>query len=200
DPLNHTTTYGYDDRNRVNQVTYPDDDTNPNNNPTERYGYDLASNRVYVTTPMGNVTSTAYDALNRPTQVDEAANDLLVMRTATMVYDAAGNLLSQTTGQAADPIYQHAATTSYAYDGLGRRTRVIEAYGDSVLQRTTTTVYDAAGSVLSVTDARNVIASYGYDAPNRRAATVEALNDRTLRRTATAVYDRARNAARAVAA
>jgi YD repeat-containing protein len=37
-----------------------------------------------------------------------------VASTATMVYDAAGNLLSETTGQSVTATYAHPSTTSYA--------------------------------------------------------------------------------------
>src|SRR5207245_3634938 len=96
-------------------------------------------------------TSYGYDALNRQNQVLEAYGVTAVQPTATMIFDAAGKLLSETTGQASDSSYAHPLTTSYAYDAASRQTRIIDSYGTS-LARTSTTVYDVAGRVSSTTD------------------------------------------------
>ena len=41
------------------------------------YGYDLSSNRVRSVDPLGNIATTAYDAVNRPTaMIDPLGNPL----------------------------------------------------------------------------------------------------------------------------
>jgi hypothetical protein len=60
--------------------------------------------------------------------------------------------------------------TSYAYDHLDRPTAVTEAVGWPDAERTTRTVYDRAGNVLSITNGRPVeavpaaIADRGHEA------------------------------------
>ena len=69
-------------------------------------------------------------------QVDEAVGTP-AQRTATLLYDPLGNLLSQTTGQSTVGPYAHPVTTNYGYDALNRQTQVDEAAGTSA-QRTAT--------------------------------------------------------------
>jgi hypothetical protein len=57
--------------------------------------------------------------------------------------------VSETTGIASSN--QQKVTTSFGYDVLNRQTQVIEAYGVTGVQRTTTMIFDAAGNVLSET-------------------------------------------------
>jgi len=158
--------------------------------------YDAAGNLTSQTTGIASsnaqqvTTSYGYDALNRQNQVIEAYGTG-AQRTTTMIFDKAGNLLSETTGQSSNGSYAHALTTSYAYDAANRQTNVIEAYGTS-LKRTTTTVYDIAGRVSSTTDPLGHTTSYAYDALNRQTQVVEAVGT-SAQRTATMIYDAADN-------
>jgi YD repeat-containing protein len=149
--------------------------------------------------PLGHIVSHAYGALNRETQTIEAYGVSGVQRTATMVYDAADNLISETTGQSSTSSYAHPVTTSHAYDALNRETKTIAGYGTSVAE-TTTMVYDAVGNLLSETTGQSTTSSYahvqttsfGYDALYRQTATIEAYGT-SLQRTSTVVYDSADN-------
>src|SRR5215469_8112113 len=109
-----------------------------------------------------------------------------VASTATMVYDAAGNLLSETTGQSATFTYAHPETTSYAYDALNRMTQKVLAFGVAGQQRTEAMAYDAAGNLLSDTPPSGHPTSYAYDALDRRVSGTDPLNHTT-----TTAYDAA---------
>src|SRR5262249_45910493 len=185
-----TTSYAYDALDRQTQVI-------------EAYGtgaqrtatmlFDAAGNLTSQTTGIASsnqqlvTTSYGYDALNRQNQVIEANGVSGVQRTTTLIFDKAGNLLSETTGQSSNGSYAHSLTTSYAYDAANRQTRVLDAFGTS-LQRTTTTVYDLAGRVSSVTDPLGHTTSYPYDALNRQTQVVEAVGT-SAQRTSTMLYD-----------
>ncbi len=112
-----------------------------------------------------------------------------MQRSTTVLYDKAGNLLSQTTGIAADPTYAHPVTTTYGYDVLNRRVLTIEAFGDPVYARSTVTDYDHDSNVIKVLDPLGRVTSYAYDKLNRRIQTDEAANDAAVKRTTTMIYD-----------
>src|SRR5262249_28487775 len=131
--------------------------------------------------------SYAYDALNRQTQVIQALGQP-EQTTATMLYDKAGNLLSETTGQSGTATYAHQATSGYAYDSLNRQITEIDAYGAGATQRTVTTVYDAAGNVQASIDALGNATTMTYDALNREVASKDPLGH-----VGTTVYDAAGN-------
>jgi hypothetical protein len=117
-------------------------------------------------------TSYAYDALNRRTQTLDAYGTS-AQTTATVIYDAVGNVVSETTGYSSTSSYSNPLTTSYGYDALYRQTAVLDAYGTSI-QRTSTTVYDSADNVIQSIDAANFTTTY--------ARTGRASTDSTLRR------------------
>ncbi len=105
------------------------------------------------------------------------------VRTTTMTYDKATNLLFST-----NPL---GVITSLGYDVLNRPITRIAAFGTSV-QRTTTTLYDAVSNVLANIDARGVTASFAYDLRNRRIAQIDAFGT-ALQRTTTMAYDNVGN-------
>ena len=78
-------------------------------------------------------------------------------------------------------------TTSFGYDTLYRRITQLMAYGTS-LQFAVTTVFDAVGNPLSVTNGLNVTTTFGYDALNRRVNQSDGYGT-SLQRTSTTVYD-----------
>jgi RHS repeat-associated protein len=97
-----TTTYTYDDLNRLETVTYPD-------GRSVAYGYDDVGNRRSDTErdPAGVVVSekvAVFDAANRLSTVTDAVNPA---NNATFAYDRNGNLARKTTA---------AGTTTYTYD------------------------------------------------------------------------------------
>jgi RHS repeat-associated protein len=97
-----TTTYTYDDLDRLETVTYPD-------GRTVAYEYDAIGNRKTETErdPGGAVISrkvAVFDRVNRLSTVTDAVNSA---NNATLTYDRNGNLTSRTTAT---------GTTTYAYD------------------------------------------------------------------------------------
>ncbi|WP_171906854.1 DUF6531 domain-containing protein [Jiangella alba] len=160
---NVTTTYGYDDAGRLTTVTGGD-------GAVTEYGYNTAGDLVTVTDPNDHVTTHTYDDAHRRTATTDALN-----RTRTFGYDADGNQTSTvlargpasgdlarwTVTQSYDELGRRtgvttgstASTASYAYDPVGRLTGVTDAGG------TTTTVYDDAGQIASVTRGSQ---AYGY--------------------------------------
>src|SRR5439155_5853464 len=147
--------------------------------------YDKAFNVVAILDAVGNTTSMGYDQAYRLTRVDEAYGSP-VQRSSTMLYDAVGNVISETTGIATNN--PHVATTSFIYDALDRPTQIIEAYGVSGLQRTTTTVYDRDGRVLQVVNPVGTITSIAYDALSRTVQVDEAYGT-SVQRSSTMIYD-----------
>jgi YD repeat-containing protein len=157
--------------------------------------YDGAGNLVVQTTGIANTNSRevttvfSYDALNRQTGVTEAAGTDDERHTS-LGYDAADNLLSVTRPGPSD--YPNGVTTSYAYDGVNRRTLVIEAYGLPQEERRTRTVYDGANDVVRVFNALGVMTKYAYDGVNQLTATTEAVAQ-PEQRLSTMAYDGAGN-------
>ena len=74
-----------------------------------------------ITDPQWVTTSYGYDALDRRTQTIEAWGIGLLQRTSLTDYDADGHVLSESQPQGYDA-QPKLVITSYAYDGLGRRT------------------------------------------------------------------------------
>ncbi len=89
-----TTSYTYDDRNRLRAKTeaLTTDDVR-----TTSTDYDAVGNVTKVVDPLSHVTSYAYDSVGRLIQTDEIGI-LAESRTAKLYYDVANNLLSKTTG------------------------------------------------------------------------------------------------------
>ena len=79
----------------------------------------------------GNRTTMSYDALNRLSQVQDAALGL-----TTSVYDAASNVIAT--------VDQRGNRATFSYDALNRRTEALDA-----AQGRATTVYDAASNVIA---------------------------------------------------
>lgn len=167
DELGNRTTYTYDSdgnlRTTVNAL-----------NQTTTYTY---SNGLLLSMQDANgvITSFAYDALRRQTQVIEAYSTAW-QRTTTTVYDASGEALSIT---APDNV-----VTSFVYNAAGQRTNTIEAL-NTLVQRRTTVVYDGAGKVLSSSDGNGVITSYVYNAAGQTTRVIEGYNSGTPRVTTT---------------
>jgi RHS repeat-associated protein len=177
-----TTSFGYDAIYRETQMIEASGASGLQR--TTTIAFDKASNVTQITDPIGRVTSTSYDALNRPMQIDEAFGSS-VQRSTTMIYDKVGNVHSVTTGIATTNA--NVATTSFAYDNLDRRTQVMEGYG-TTLQRTTTIAFDKEGNVTQVTDPLGRVSSYSYDALNRLTQVDEAYGT-SVQRSSTMIYD-----------
>jgi RHS repeat-associated protein len=195
-----TTNYTYDPLNRV--LTMVEAAGTSDQRQTTNV-YDGAGNLVSKSQP-GTlsdpvvVTAYSYDALNRQTQVTQAANVSGMSRTTETAYDASGNVVETT-----DPL---GIVTAYQYDGFNERTAMTEAVGSSV-QRTTHWSYDAAGNQISVVTPRHydnevgpwpvddpatATTNYAYDSLNRVTDVYEAVGQPEARQTQTA-YDAAGN-------
>ena len=134
-----------------------------------------AGDLISMTDPDGNVTTYAYDAAGNETQEIDAYGTAAAVTTA-MVFDDAGQMTSETTGQSSNQNYAHPSTTEYVHDGLGRVTSQTDGYGTPQGGGTTTTTYDLAGDVLTTTDANGNVTQYTYE-----RAEPDAYGDRGLR-------------------
>src|SRR6185312_10090258 len=85
-------------------------------------------------------------------------------------YDAFGDLIQveQQLSQPGQPLSNTNSTiTRYGYDARGEQTVEIDGLGSSAV-RTTRTVYDAFGHVVSATDGNGNTTTYGYDGLGRQ--------------------------------
>jgi len=175
----------YDERNLVARtiVNYVDgvyDPVRPDEDLITRYGYDANGNLIHVIDPLGRVTRSEYDALNRMVRLirnyrpASAAPDANL--TTWYEYDPAGNLSYIT-----DPLGQ---VTAYQYDPLNRLSGVIENYVTGVYSGlpdrdvTTRYGYDAVGNRTVITDGNGYATHYTYDALDRLTAEATPLGHR----------------------
>ncbi|TAE40439.1 MAG: DUF4114 domain-containing protein [Oscillatoriales cyanobacterium] len=186
------TRYGYDNYDRLQTVTTPDQKV-------VQYGYDLLSNITSLVTPTGTTTY-GYDVLNRLDTVKKG-NRIL----ADYDYNPAGNLSKITLGDSSveerkydtrnrlervtaknstdtvfndfkytlDPVGNRkkveefdGRTVDYAYDALNRLTQE-KMVGGVTSNRTIDYTYDLVGNRLTRNDSGTGLANYSYDANNR---------------------------------
>ncbi|MGW8724890.1 ricin-type beta-trefoil lectin domain protein [Streptomyces sp. NPDC055808] len=193
DPTGAKTTYVYDGANRLVSQTSPrGNETGADaTNYTTTYGYDNNGNLTKTVDPTGALTSTAFDAFNRPTLVTDA----LGQATKTE-YDAVGNItkstdaLNKSTTFTYTPANLQATatnplgkTTWYGYDSDGHRTSATSPGGAK-----STWSFDADGRLKSQTDARGnatgadpakFTTTYGYDAAGNQSMITNPLGERT---------------------
>jgi RHS repeat-associated protein len=159
--LLRTTTYSYDDLNRLTDQT-----ESTNVAATKRqttFSYDAASRLVDTTfvantTTFKQETTYSYDALDRMTGMTEAANGGALKRLTTYGYDNNDNLTS-----VADVLNR---LSTYTYDARNRLTKVTQPDPDGggpLTSPITQYSYDENNNVVSVTNARNNITTYSYD-------------------------------------
>jgi len=166
-----TTTYGYDDLNRLKTVTYPVDSNFPLGR-VVTYGYDPVGNRIKETEKdsggalLANKQG-AFDKLNRLT----ALNDLLTPpNSVTFGWDANGNQISKTAGgvttlyrfdvrdRMAETLQGGSILGRFQYDFEGRRNKKIGE--DGVRQY----VYDQTSTFLEYDDTGAQVSKYDYGA------------------------------------
>jgi len=191
-----TTTYGYDDLNRLQTAVAAAG--------TTHYSYDAVGNLATVDYPNGITTTHSYDALNRLMQVANTGTGGLIS-SYTYAYGRAGNRTHvmetgpATTGRTVtysdDDVYRltqeqvdepgaaNDLTISYSYDAVGNRTRMqrngtptsyVYDNRDRLLTETSgavtqTATYDNNGNLLARGDGA-VTDTYAYDAENRLIA------------------------------
>ncbi len=166
-----TTTYNYDDLNRLITENAP-------NNITKEYTYDAANNRKTFklkqnSTEKQNISYT-YDTLNRLEQVKENGQTK-----ATYTYDTNGNRQSLT--------YNNGNSTTYSYNNANKLTNITNKKGTTILTEndyiyyldgnqasktnnngTTTYQYDGLGRLTTVTEPDSITTTYTFDDKSNR--------------------------------
>ena len=187
---------------------------------TTTYLYDDVGNEIRRIMPGGAVSSTEYDGLNRAVKVISPENTVRrfeydVKDRVTAEYDGNGIATEYTYNvygqihevtQAANSSRQGPETTTYWYDRLGNRTRVLDpvgrelqySYDERGLQLTQYEVgldklysfsYDEVGNMKQSLDPRGTFSTYEYD-DNNRPITVTMANG-TETKTISHTYDEA---------
>lgn len=168
-----------------------------------RLSYDPNGNRLSVTEPNGNTTTSEYDALNRRIREMNAAGDV-----TRFTYDGVGNVIrifapnGNVTTNTYDPknrlirvedlvglvaIYTYDCvgnrlsetdgngnTTEFRYDAIYRLVQVIDP-----LRELTDYEYDPVGNLIRVIDREDNETTHTYDDINRRLRTIDSLGNAT---------------------
>ncbi|WP_158578954.1 LamG-like jellyroll fold domain-containing protein [Spongiactinospora rosea] len=137
-PGNRTITYTVNAAGETTRVTDPLGDTTA-------YAYDLDGRTVKVTDPLGNAQATEYDRAGREVATKDLNSSGVVQRTVTSDYDAAGNMIAETSGEG--------STVRYKYDASDALVELVEPVADG-RSITTTYGYDATGALTRATDGR----------------------------------------------
>ncbi|CAG0957100.1 partial Protein RhsD, partial [Burkholderiales bacterium] len=140
-PSGEDVTYTYDPRDRVLSRTLPGGRTTESS---------YAPGSLTVIDPSLNSTTRSIDPFGQVVAVTDASG------TTTYGYGPSGELEAVIDATGANQ-------TEISYDGLGRRTSI----EDPDTGTTTFTAYDAAGNLLSRTDARGKVTSFTYDSLDR---------------------------------
>lgn len=170
-----TTTYGYDNDDRLTSITYP-------GNKILSYVYDQADNRTQMTDVESGITTYEYDDAGQLTSITNPFNEI-----TSFTYDNAGRCTRMTSANGAYAEYGYNArdwltsiaqrkndstliwSGGYTYDHVGNRTQLSESTGDI-----TTWTYDDVYQLL--TDDRTGTGAYSrtytYDATGNRLTMV----------------------------
>ncbi|MGH9167186.1 MAG: RHS repeat-associated core domain-containing protein [Acidimicrobiia bacterium] len=162
DPLDNTTSYGYD------AVGNRTSSTDPQGQKTT-FGYDPESRLVSVTDPSGGVTRFSYDPLDlgitvRDARSASASDDTYATRFA---YDPIQKRTSLT-----DPLGR---TTSYVYDRDGNLTGMANPSGTTV-----TSSYDAGHRLTALALSGGLSYSFGYDAASNLTSVTDSQDRRSI--------------------
>lgn len=164
DAVNNTTSYVYDDLNRLIAETNELE-------ATRYYRYDAQSNRIAAIDRNGRERAFLHDGLNRQVEEQWLDEGGTAIRSARMVYDAAGQLV-----EVSDPD----STYRYSYDSLGRQVAIDNAGTPDMPNVVLNYAYDDAGNIVSVTDTIDGVAggtnTYRYDALNRTTQVTQSGN------------------------
>ncbi|EIQ01339.1 RHS repeat-associated core domain protein [Opitutaceae bacterium TAV1] len=153
DPRGNTTAFGYDDRNRLTEVTYP-------GGATKTFTYDARGNKTSETDENGVTTLYAYDALNRVTTQTLVMGGTTPNLVRTFTYNALNSRTSET-----DP---EGHTTALAYDALQRLISKTDPLGSATAceygANAGGTVFDTSGwKPTLATDPRGFRTEVAYD-------------------------------------
>lgn len=164
-PTGGITTYAYTDDGLLASVTEPRGNVEGADKDrfTTRFEYDLAGNRIKEIDPLGNTTSTTYDANNRPVEVTDA-------RGGTTYYayrdDDQISHVRQPDAPRVPPVSQAFATV-LRYDHDGRVVGVIDPQGGR-----TSMTYDDAGRPVTSTDPLGRTSHVAYDAESNAVSSI----------------------------
>lgn len=171
-PAEHSTTYAYDNEDRLRVRTLPPPVAG-GSGLTDETRYDAVGNPIVRIDANGQVTTYAYDARNSLASVTEStqtwtdpANPPASVIDIEYAYDAGGNL-TRVTRAAGDP--QNERVTDYAYDGRGlpRTETQYPNWPSTSGSLVNATTFDANGNRLTTTDPLGQLTTYAFDALNR---------------------------------
>jgi YD repeat-containing protein len=200
DGLNRTTTYAYDVRDNKIRITPPkntpinfeydigDRLTKVTNalGQASVYAYNTRNNRTQLTDPLGRITKWTYGRSDRLLKQEwPAVNSVTASRSYT--FDAAGNVLSETTENGAvltytfdalnrrtnlatsggAPLAGEVISTAYTLDANGNVLTIAETLADTSI-KTETKTFDVEGRLKTVLDRNGKLRSYAYDATDNR--------------------------------
>jgi RHS repeat-associated protein len=150
----HTTSYTYDDADRVIQITgSPVGD--PPHPITQNFAYDEIGNLTHATDGNGNTTVSAYDPNSNLIRVEEPLDGNPQGRITEYIYDQLDRRVAL--------VNANRNTTTYAYDGADRLLLTEDVEGNQWSH-----TYDPHGNMLTETDASDVTLTYAYDALHRK--------------------------------
>ncbi|MBE1875860.1 polymorphic toxin-type HINT domain-containing protein [Myceligenerans pegani] len=190
-PTGGVTTYEYTDDGLLAAVTEPRGNVEGADKArfTTRYEYDLAGNRIREIDPLGNTTSTRYDANNRPTKITDARGG-----TTYVSYRDDDQVSHVRQPDAPDlPPFSRAFATVFTYDRDGRVVDVRDPQSGH-----TRVTYDDAGRPVTTTDPLGRTTHTTYDAESNPVATItldrhehlrHLTEEERARRTITSEYD-----------
>ncbi|MCS0585532.1 HNH endonuclease [Massilia pinisoli] len=176
DPLNRVSDFGYDEFNRIKQVTLPAP-TSTTSRPIVKYAYDGQDNPATVSDPRGLTTTYVFNGVGEQRQLTSPDTNV-----SAMTYDASGNVKTVTDARQQVKTYKYDSLnrvtnisftsgtgTTFEYDGgatpvpaaIGHLTKMTDESGQ------TTYVYNAFGELVSRTQtvvssgvSRNLTVSY----------------------------------------
>jgi RHS repeat-associated protein len=137
-PDGNTTTYGYDARSNLTQISRP-------GGGVVSLSHDAAGNAIGVSTPSGETHQWAYDSNGQVSQYTSPGGAV-----SQFVYSPAGLLLQQSG--------PGTTAATYGYGALGNLTSTTDALGNQ-----TTFGYDQLGNLASVTNPVGGVTQYGYN-------------------------------------
>jgi RHS repeat-associated protein len=150
DPLNQTTTFSYDPKGNLSQITAA-------NGNTRSYTYDGQGRRTGLTDGLGHTWTVTYAGADIATLTDP------LNRTRTLFADAVGRVVSSL--DAMGNFYQS------GYDSLNRLMSMTDPLGNTV-----SVSYDANGNITSYTDPRGSVTQYTYNALSKVATRTDPLS------------------------
>jgi RHS repeat-associated protein len=168
DPRGMVTTFQYDKAYKVRLKMLTDTTYTPAKQVTVRTYYDDAGNAVYQEDPLGRITQTVYDGLNRPVEVHHPQDANTPAAFTQTFYTPAGLVWRTLDEEGAESLAFH--------DYAGRKTHVYAPavpVFDPITQQTvmqrplTVTDYDAAGNPTHVHDPLGRVTETQYDVRNR---------------------------------